>query len=183
NIPALYDSKPNDPSARRIGAYLMWVAYATTCVTGSMFVTGLAPNLFALGLVKKAVGVDVTWLQWCVGFLPVGAGLLLLLPWLTYLIYPPAIRASAEVPRWAERELAQLGAISRRELIMIGLVGLALTLWIFGGGFIDATTVTLVGIALMLVTRVVTWDDILANKTAWNVLVFFATLVVLADGL
>src|SRR5581483_11734802 len=56
-------------------------------------------------------------------------------------------------------------------------------LWIFGGGFIDATTVTLVGIALMLVTRVVTWDDILANKTAWNVLVFFATLVVLADGL
>ena len=37
--------------------------------------------------------------------------------------------------------------------------------------------------ALMLVTRVVEWDDILGNKGAWNVLVWFATLVALADGL
>lgn len=41
----------------------------------------------------------------------------------------------------------------------------------------------LVGIALMLVTGIVTWDDILANKGAWNVLVWFATLVTLANGL
>ena len=53
NLPALYDSKPNDPSARRIGSYLMWVAIATTCVTSSMFLTGLAPNLLAIELVNK----------------------------------------------------------------------------------------------------------------------------------
>jgi L-tartrate/succinate antiporter len=35
----------------------------------------------------------------------------------------------------------------------------------------------------MLITGVVTWGDILGNKQAWNVLVWFATLVVLADGL
>jgi L-tartrate/succinate antiporter len=29
----------------------------------------------------------------------------------------------------------------------------------------------------------VSWDDILANKPAWNVLAWFATLVVLAEGL
>ena len=44
-------------------------------------------------------------------------------------------------------------------------------------------TVALAAISLMLVGRVVTWDDILANKPAWNVLAWFATLVVLADGL
>ena len=52
NLPALYDSKPNDPSSRRIGGYLMWVAIATTCVTSSMFLTGLAPNLLAIELVN-----------------------------------------------------------------------------------------------------------------------------------
>ncbi|WP_288478515.1 SLC13 family permease, partial [uncultured Pseudomonas sp.] len=31
NLPLLYDSKPNDPSARRIGSYLMWVAISSTC--------------------------------------------------------------------------------------------------------------------------------------------------------
>jgi len=34
----------------------------------------------------------------------------------------------------------------------------------------------------MVIGRVVTWDDILANKSAWNTLVWFATLVALADG-
>jgi hypothetical protein len=29
---------------------------------------------------------------------------------------------------------------------------------------------------------IVTWDDVLANKPAWNVLAWFASLVVLADG-
>jgi L-tartrate/succinate antiporter len=38
-------------------------------------------------------------------------------------------------------------------------------------------------IALMLITRVVTWDDMLANKPAWNTYAWFATLVALADGL
>jgi L-tartrate/succinate antiporter len=35
----------------------------------------------------------------------------------------------------------------------------------------------------MVILGVVAWDDILANKAAWNVLVWFATLVALADGL
>jgi anion transporter len=43
--------------------------------------------------------------------------------------------------------------------------------------------VVLLGIVLMLVTGVVTWEEILANRNAWNVLVWFATLVTLATGL
>mgnify|MGYP000172599762 CR=1 FL=1 len=39
---------------RKIGSYLMWTAMATTCVTSSMFLTALAPNLLAI-----AVGDDV----------------------------------------------------------------------------------------------------------------------------
>ena len=43
-----------------------------------MFLTGLAPNLLALELVKETVNVDITWTQWLVGFLPVGIILLLI---------------------------------------------------------------------------------------------------------
>lgn len=53
NLPPLYDSKPNDPSSRRIGGYLMWTALAVTCVTSSMFLTALAPNLLAIELARK----------------------------------------------------------------------------------------------------------------------------------
>ena len=182
SIPGLYGSGPGE-SARRIGAYLMWVAFAATCVTSSMFVTALAPNLLALELVRKITGVEITWAAWFIGFVPVGGPLLLLLPWLVYRLYPPEIRTSAEVPRWAAQELANLGGITAKETIMAVLVVIALGLWIAGGSVIDATMVALVAISLMLIFAVVSWDDIVGNRAAWNVLVWFATLVVLADGL
>lgn len=181
-IPPLYASLPGE-SARKIGAYLMWTAFAATCVTSSMFVTAVAPNLLALELVKKATGIEVTWVQWFTSFLPIGAPLLLALPWLIYKIYPPEIRRSAEVPQWAAQELARLGAISRRELTMAALVVVALGLWIFGGNVIDAALVALVAVSLMIVCRVVSWDDILNHSAAWNTLVWFATMINLADGL
>ena len=70
----------------------MWVAFATTCVTSSMFVTALAPNLLLLDLARTTTGVEITWTEWFVGFLPVGALLLLVVPWLTFRLHPPETR-------------------------------------------------------------------------------------------
>jgi len=182
SIPELYGSAPG-PTARRIGAYVMWVAFATTCVTSSMFITALAPNLFAVELVRKATGIDITWTDWFMGFLPIGGTLLVALPWLVYVIYPPEIRTSTEVPRWAAHELERLGAVTAKEATMATLVVLSLAFWIGGAAVVDPTMVALGGISLMLVCAVVSWDDIVGNTTAWNVLVWFATLAVLADGL
>jgi L-tartrate/succinate antiporter len=183
NLPALYDSKPNDPSSRRIGSYIMWIAIATTCVTSSMFLTGLAPNLLAIEMVNKTTNVSLTWTQWFVAFLPVGVLLLALIPIVTYWLYPPEVKSGDEVPRWAGEELAKLGSLTKREITLGALVLLALGMWIFGGSYINATTAALVVISLMLVLGVVTWDDIVKNAPAWNTLAWFATLVALADGL
>ena len=182
NLPGLYGSSPGETS-RKIGAYIMWTAFAATCVTSSMFITSLAAILLALDLVSKTVKISISWTEWFVGFLPVGIILILILPYLVYKIYPPEIKSSEEIPSWASQELDKLGKFSRKELVMALLAVLALALWIFGGNFIDATTAAGFVISLMIITGTVTWDDILANKQAWNVLVWFATLVALADGL
>ncbi|WP_427309158.1 anion permease [Cupriavidus sp. H39] len=183
NLPPLYDSKPNDPSARRIGSYIMWTAIASTCVTSSMFLTALAPNLLAAEIIRKTVQVDLSWMQWFMAFAPVGILLLLAVPLLAYLLYPPEVKQGSEVPAWAAQELQKMGPPSRRELLLALLVLIALALWIFGDKHVNATTAALMVIALMLVTGVVTWDDMLANKQAWNTLAWFATLIALADGL
>lgn len=182
NIPGLYGSEPGETS-RKIGSYLMWTALAATCVTSSMFLTALAPNLLAVELVKSTANLDISWTQWFVGFLPVGVLLLATLPLIIYKLYPPEIKSGSEVPAWAARELGAMGRVSRNELIMAGLVILALALWIFGGDFVDPTLVALIVISLMVVSGIVQWSDITGNKAAWNVLVWFATLVTLAGGL
>jgi len=183
NLPMLYGSKPDDPSARRIGSYLMWVAIASTCVTSSMFLTALAPNLLAVELVAKTSKIAIGWTEWFVAFAPVGLLLLVLIPLVTYWVYPPEIKSGDEVPNWAGAELERMGRLTGREITLAVLVVIALLLWIFGGDFINATTAALVVISLMLLTRVVTWDDMMKNSTAWNTLAWFATLVALADGL
>jgi L-tartrate/succinate antiporter len=181
-IPELYGSAPGD-TARRIGSYLMWVAFATTCVTSSMFVTALAPNLLLLDLARRITGIEITWVEWFVGFLPVGGVLVLALPWLVYKLYPPGIHTSDEVSRWAADALGGMGRVTRKELLMAALACFALALWIFGAGAVDPTLVAMIGTSLMLVCGVVSWEDVLGNRPAWNVLAWFATLVVLADGL
>jgi L-tartrate/succinate antiporter len=181
-IPDLYGSAPGE-SSRRIGSYLMWVAFSTTCVTSSMFVTALAPNLFAIELARKVAGVDLSWMSWLRGFLPIGAPLFAALPWLVYKIYPPEIRTSAEVPRWAAQELTDLGPITIKEVIMASLVVAALALWIGGGSFVDPAMVALAAISLMVLFSLISWDDIVGNRTGWNVLVTFATLLTMAEGL
>lgn len=181
-IPELYESGPGE-SSRRIGSYLMWVAFSTTCLTSSMFVTALAPNLLAIELVRKSAGINLTWTDWLIGFLPIGAPLFLALPWLVYKIYPPQIRSSVEVPRWAARELVNLGAITIKEVIMAALVIAALALWIGGASLADPAMVALGGISLMVILSLVSWDDIVGNRAAWNVLVTFATMLTMAEGL
>jgi L-tartrate/succinate antiporter len=182
HIPPLYDSHPGE-SARRIGSYLMWTGFAATAVTSSMFVTALSPNLLALQLVKQTAGLDISMTSWFAGFWPMGVCLLCLGPYVIYKVYPPQIKSSGDVPAWADRELTLMGPVSRGELLMATMVLGAVALWMFGKDAIDATTVALLAISSMLLTGLVSWDDIVSYKSAWSVWALLATLVTLADGL
>ena len=183
NIPVIYGSTP-EVNPRKIGSYLSWVALASTCVTSSMFYTALAPNILAVSLLGDVGLPAPTWQQWAFYFLPVGIILILLVPFLSYVVYPPSVKISKSIPGWAAEELSKLGNLSAREIIMILLGSLALFLWIFGGIFdINPTVSALIVLCLMILFRVITWEDILTNKAAWNVFIWFGALVTLAGGL
>ena len=182
NIPALFGSEPG-PTSRKIGAYLMWTAFTATAITSSMFITSMAANPLAISLIKQATKLDITWGMWFVGFLPIAIVLLIIGPLLVYIIYPPEIKTSKEVPIWARGELNKLGALTLKEIVMAALVVLAIALWIFGGSLADATTVVMIIISIMVITKILDWNDILGHKQAWNIFIWFATLVTLADGL
>jgi L-tartrate/succinate antiporter len=182
SIPALYGSSPG-PTARRVGAYVMWTAFAAQAITSSMFLTANAANLFAVSLMKETAKISIGWTEWAVGFLPVGLVLFISLPLLVYVIYPPGVKASDEVPKWADQELAKMGTITPKEVMMAAIAVLALALWIFGGERLNPPTVALIALCLMILTRLLDWSDVLADKDAWKVLVWFGTLLTLADGL
>jgi len=183
SIPVLYGSSP-EREPRKIGSYITWVALAATCVTSSMFYTGLATNVLAKSLLEDIEITAPSWGQWFLCFLPVGIILLLLVPLITYFVYPPTLKDSKDIPVWAGNELKEMGRISRNEIIMTMLGCLALFLWIFGNYFeINATVAALVVLCLMVFLKVISWEDILTNKAAWNVFLWFGAIVTLAGGL
>ena len=183
NIPAFYDSSPEkDP--RKIGSFITWVAIASTCVTSSMFYTSLSANILAVSLVENSGIIAPSWLEWFFYFLPVGLILFLMVPLLTYIIYPPVVKSSKDISDWAGKELKKMGKISKNETNMILLACLALLLWISGKYLdINPTLSALAVLCLMVLFNVVTWSDILMNKAAWNVFLWFGALVTLAGGL
>ena len=193
NIPKVYGSEPG-PTARRIGTYVMWTAFAATAVTSSLFLTALAPNVAGLAIAKKTVGIDIGWGTWFLGFLPLGLLLIVGVPMLAYAACKPEITSSPEISDWAARELAACGTMSRHERVMTALVVLAMLLWITGSNpaielpllgpnFINPTMVVFVVIALLLLTGVIEFADIVAEKAAWEVFFYFTSLLTLAAGL
>lgn len=182
NIPALFDSHPGD-SARRIGAYLMWTGLAACAVTSSLFLTANAPNLLGLELVAKTLNISITWRDWFLGIAPLGIALFLLVPLITYWVYPPHIKATEGAHQWASKALEELGRARWKEYAMAGLALGALLLWIFADSWINATMVAMAVLVVMLLAKIISWDDVLEYKQAWSMLVWFGTLVALADGL
>jgi len=183
NIPQMFNSTP-DHEPRKLGAYISWVAIAATCVTSSMFLTALAPNLLAVSLVEKSTGIVIEWGQWFSTLAIIMVPLFLAVPFLAYIVYPPKQKKSPEAPAWAAKELTSMGKISKNELLMLGLGLLALVMWIFGKQIgVNGTTAALAVLCLLVLTKVITWEDVITNKGAFNVFIWFATLVAMASGL
>jgi len=77
-----------------------------------------------------------------------------------------------------------MGPMSRDEWVLLGVFVFLLTLWIFGGTLgVNATATALAGVAAMLATGALAWQDILEERNGWNTLIWFAVLVMMATQL
>ncbi len=180
SVSEAYESRPDDGTARRIGAFLTLTAFQGTVVTSAMFLTAMAANPLASEL-AAAQGVTMTWGGWAVAALVPGLISLILVPWAIYRIFPPEIRETPEASALAQEHLEALGSVKRGEWIMLSAFLLLLALWILSGPLgIHTTTTALLGLALLLLSGVLTWDDVLKERGAWDTLVWFSALVMMA---
>ena len=99
-------------------------------------------------------------------------------------MYPPTVKETPDAKDWAENELADMGSIAKAEKFMIGVFIIALLLWVVGSFIgVDATLTAFIALSLLLITGVLDWKDILNETGAWNTLVWFSVLVMMADQL
>ncbi|MCB9453247.1 MAG: anion permease [Anaerolineaceae bacterium] len=182
-VSKVYGSDPLDGTSRRIGAFLTKTAFQGTVITSAMFLTAMAANPLAAKLAGD-MGVEITWGGWALAALVPGALSLLIVPWIIYKIYPPEIKETPDAANMARSKLAEMGSVTQSEWIMLGAFILLLVMWIFGSNIgISATVAAMVGLGVLLIAGVLTWDDIRKEEGAWDTLVWFAALVMMASSL
>ncbi|MCP3424469.1 anion permease [Rothia sp. AR01] len=184
SLAAVNDSHPtSDESRKRLGAYLSLTSVQVNTITSAMFVTAMAGNPLAVGFAADA-GVEITWGTWALAALVPGIVSLVVMPWFMAKAYRPTITRTPEAPAHARGELKELGPMSRGEWTMLVTFVLLLVLWVLGGTIgVNATAAAFVGVAILLVTKVLTWKDMAANSGAWSTLIFFSVLVGMASHL
>ena len=177
-----FDSDPVT-SPRKIGAFLMATVFQLSSITSAMFLTGMAGNPMAQALAREQ-GVNITWGSWFITALVPGIVSLSLLPLIIYKFYPPEIKKSPETKTFAVNKLKELGPMKKVEWLMISVFALMITLWVLAPVLhVSATIVALLGLAILVLSNVITWDDVLKENSAWDTLIWFSALLVLAGSL
>jgi len=178
-----FGSEPGE-SAKKIGSFLIMAEYQVVVITTSMFMTAGAANPLLVELAKKTANISISWAAWALAGIVPGLLSLILVPLILYKIYPPEIKATPQASELANRELEKMGPMKRSEKTLLVVFLIILGLWVTSEwNQLDATVVALVGVGIMILTGVLSWEDVLAEKGSWDALIWFGGLVMMATGL
>ena len=178
-----YESRPG-PTARRLGAFLMASVYQCNVVVCAMFLTGQASNPIIARFVKQVTGIEITYARWAIAAIVPAIVSLLVVPWLLFRVFPPEIKHTPAARELATQELAAMGPMKWSERLMLLVFALVAILWMtISLHGIDYAAVALVGISVLLVTGVLDWEDLISEKPAWAVFIWYGGLIRMAEAL
>ena len=176
-----FNSNPKDDSRNRIGTFLMLTISHINDITSAMFLTAFTGNLLAAKLVTSSLGITLGWGQWFIAAIAPCLASFIIIPLVIYFLTNPELKKTPEAPKLATEELKKMGPVTGKEIIMGSTVILLLVFWIFGNKLdIDSTTTAFIGLTLLILTGVLSWDDIKGEKAAWDTLIWFAALLMMA---
>ncbi len=177
------DSTPG-PSANRIGSYLTLVGFHCTYAASAMFLTGMAANPLIADFARNIAHVDLTWGRWALAAAVPGLCTFALVPWLLHQLNPPDLLTTERAPAHARERLAQMGPMRRPEILLMGILLVVIMGWISAPWtHLNNAVVALAGVCAFLLTGVLSWDDLLGDTKAWDALIWFAPLLMMAEQL
>ena len=162
----------------------MTTVYQCNVIVCAMYLTGQASNPIIAKLAKEVTGVEITYALWITAAIIPALVSLLLVPLLIYRVFPPEIKHTPAAAQFASDELKQMGKTKWSEWVMLLVFGLIAALWMTPKltGFHYAT-VAMVGICILLLSGVLSWEDLIAERPAWSVFIWYGGLLRMAEGL
>lgn len=184
-------SQPDAATRKRLGSYLMMVSMGGLSISSAMWITGMAANLAGAQMATD-LGVNIGYSDWLkYAFVPSLVGFAIL-PYFIYKICPPEIRDTPNAPEMAKRRLEELGKMSHMEKLTAGVFVFLVLGWAFtdqlntlleGIIFIERTAMAFLGLAILLIGKAFSDEDLKKQGTALVTFIWFALLYSLSTGL
>jgi DASS family divalent anion:Na+ symporter len=96
----------------------------------------------------------------------------------------PSIRRTPAAAAFASAELDRLGAPTPAERTMLAVFGITTILYVTRAWHgIDYPVTALAGLGALILTHVLTWDDVLAERSAWDTFVWYGAIYAMARAL
>jgi len=178
-----WGSRPGDPEGRRLGAYLMFCAMASLAVSSALWMTATSANPIGIQVARQ-FGLEINFGKWLVAASVPALTAIVLLPWVVARIFPPGVGETPDAPVAARKALAELGPLSRDERITAVAFALMVSGWIFADALqLNVTSIAFAGLGLLLMTNVLTLDDIAGQGDTLATFLWLAVLFALSGQL
>jgi len=176
-------ARPDDPARRRLGGLLMFSGIASLSLSSALWFTAMAAN--PLGAeIARPFGVEITFGSWLIASSVPTLAAMILLPFVLYKLMAPEVTATPAAPAAARAALKSLGPLRRNEKIVAAVFAGMVAVWAVAASLkIDSTAVAFMGLGVMLVTGVLTLDDIAKEGDVLATYIWFAVLFTLSSQL
>jgi DASS family divalent anion:Na+ symporter len=156
---------------------------ASLAVSSALWMTATSANPIALQVVRE-FGLDVGFGKWLAVASVPALTAIVALPWLIARLFPPGVGETPDAPVAARAALAELGPLSRNELITAIAFALMVSGWIFADALgLNVTSIAFAGLGLLLMTNVLTLDDIAGQGDTLATFLWLAILFALSGQL
>jgi divalent anion:Na+ symporter, DASS family len=184
SVAETYDSKPG-PTARRLGAFLMSFMYQCEVIISATFLTGQTGNLLIQRFARQQGGIDLNYPSWLLGAIAPSLVCLMITPALLYRLFPPEVTHTPDAAKFARTELEKMGRMTWREKAMLCVFAFVAFMWATTNELhtVDYSVVAMAGVCLLLLTNVMSWEDALAERAAWDVFIWYGGMVRMAEAL
>ena len=148
------------------------------------FLTGQASNVLVAKFAMQTSGIELTYSKWLLGASLPAVLSLAIVPLLLFRLYPPGIVETPDAARSADAELTRIGPMGTREKIMLAIFALVAGLWMTTAlHHIGFTSVALLGISALVLSGVLSWEEITGERSAWEVFIWYGGFLGMAEAI
>lgn len=164
----------------KMSRYLTSSVYLCTVVTSAIYLTGIASSPLSNRMAEKWGG-SLTWLEWFK--LSVGPGFICIaaIPYILKKFYRLDETENREIKKYIQSAVSPGPLNKEQKITLLTLIGMIIGWVLEPYTNLPAVVIIFAGLSNLLYCKIIDWKAMMANRTAWDTLIWFGALLKLAD--